>query len=188
MKMIEKLFTSKNRIKLLTFFLIDKRKGNIREIGRQINVSASAVKKENDNLLSLGILIKDENNFKENINCPFIEDLRNILLKTDCFYLPLKKALDKEKIQFTLIFGSFAKGIFNKESDVDLLIIGDLKLSEIYKLLKPIEKKMNREVNPVVWTIDNLKKQKNSGFIKDIFKKECIMLKGDKNELQKIIR
>ena len=47
---------------------------------------------------------------------------------------------------------------------------------------------MNREVNPVVWTIDNLKKQKNSGFIKDIFKKECIMLKGDKNELQKIIR
>ena len=186
--MIEKLFTSKNRIKLLTFFLIDKKEGSMREISRQINISVSAVKKEVDNLAYLGILNKSRNNFKENIKCPFIEDLRNILLKTDYFYIPLKESLNKEKIQFALIFGSFAGGGFSNESDIDLFVVGKIKLSEVYNLLKEAEKKTKREVNPIVWTIENLKKEKNGGFIRDIFKKKIIMLKGDENEIREIVK
>jgi uncharacterized protein len=185
--MIEKLFTSKNRVKLLAFLLIDKNHGGIREISREIKMPVSVVKKEVDVLTSLGIAVKRRGYFSENDECSFVEDLRNILLKTDYLYVPLKDALDKKNIKFALIFGSFASGSFESSSDIDLLIIGEIKLSEVYKLLKPVEKQLKTEINPVVWTVDNLKKERKSGFVRDIFKKENIMLKGSENEIRQIV-
>ena len=86
-----------------------------------------------------------------------------------------------------LIFGSFARGSPSVDSDIDLMVIGDIRLSEVIALLEKAEKKVKRSINPVVWTLENLKKEKNSSFIKDVFKKGIIMLKGNENELKKII-
>jgi predicted DNA-binding transcriptional regulator len=58
--MLEKLFTSKNRVKILNFFLFEKSESYIREISRNLKVSVSAVKKEVDNLLLTSILKKRE--------------------------------------------------------------------------------------------------------------------------------
>ena len=101
---------------------------------------------------------------------------------------PIKKTLKNIDAEFIFIFGSFARGEFNSKSDVDLMIIGDVKSMEVYKKTREIEKEINREINPIILKIEDLKKQKNSGFIKDIFKKGIIMVKGEKNELQKIVR
>ncbi len=101
---------------------------------------------------------------------------------------PIKKALNKKDIKFALIFGSFAKGNYGSESDIDLLVIGDVKQKEIFKLLKPVEKLIKREISPVVWTVEELKKNKSKGFVKDIAKKRKIMIKGGGDEFQRIIK
>lgn len=185
--MLEKIFTSKNRVKIIGFLLFNKNETYLREISKSLNVPVSAVKREIDNLEMAGIVIKTKNKISVNQKSSILDDLKNIFIKTEYITYPLKNLLLNKKIKFALIFGSFARGEYKKESDVDLLIIGDLKLSEGYKLLKPLEEKIKREINPVIWTIENLKKEKNSGFIKDIFKKKIIMVKGEENELRKIV-
>mgnify|MGYP001594463135 FL=1 len=185
--MLEKLFTSKNRIKILSFFLFENQESYIREISRELNVPVSAVKKEIDNLSSIGILNKDKRKISLNNKCNYLEDLKNIFIKTDSIIYPIKEALKSNKIKYAFLFGSFARGDYQEESDVDLMIIGDIKLSEVINFINPVDDNIKRNINPVVWTTETLINEKNSGFIKDIFKKGIIMIKGDKNELRKII-
>lgn len=186
--MIERLFTSKNRVKILEFLLFKKDETYIREISNELKMPVSAVKREIDNLILIGLIKKVNNKIYINEQCNFISDIKNIFIKTESIFYPISKILIQQNIKFALIFGSFAKGEFKQDSDVDLLIIGNIKLSELYKLLKPVENQIQRDINPVVWTINNLRKERNSGFIKDIFKKKILMLIGDENELREIIK
>lgn len=186
--MLEKLFTSKARIKILEYLFFHKKETYLREVSKDLGLSTSAIKRELDNLLYLGLINKQKNKLSLNESNPFLEDLKQVFLKTDYISYPIKEALKKQDIKFILIFGSFAKGNYNLESDIDLLVIGNAKQQEIFKLLRPIEKLIAREINPVIWTLDELERQKNKAFIKDIMKKNRIMIKGDENEFQRIIR
>ncbi len=186
--MIEKLFTSKNRVKILEYLLFHKEETYIREISRKLKISSSAVKREIDNLLSLEIIEISDNRINLNEKCSFLIDLKNIFIKTDFIIYPIKKYLCCKNIKFALIFGSFARGEFTNDSDIDLLIIGDSSSSEIYGLADKIEKEVKRNVNPIILNLNNFKKEKNSGLVRDIFSKKIIMIKGDENELRKIIR
>ncbi|MBS3163621.1 nucleotidyltransferase domain-containing protein [Candidatus Woesearchaeota archaeon] len=186
--MLEKLFTSKARIRILEYLFFHKKETYLREIAKDLALSPSVIKRELDNLLNLGLINKQKNKLSLNESNPFLEDLKRIFLKTDFISYPIKKALKKQDIKFILIFGSFAKGNYTLDSDIDLLVIGNTKQREIFKLLKPIEKLIIREINPIVWTLDELKRYKNKAFIKDIMKKNKIMIKGDESEFQRIIR
>ncbi len=186
--MLEKLFTSKNRVKILNFFLFEENETHLREIARKLKISPSAVKREIDNLKSINILETKKNKTTINKKCPFLQDLKNIFIKTDSIIYPLKETLKNKKIKFAFLFGSFARGEPSSESDVDLMIIGDIDSYNIYKKIRPVEDKIKRDIKPVVWTLNNFKKEKNSSFIKDILKKGILMIKGDENELRKIIK
>ncbi len=132
--MLEKLFTSKNRIKLLEFFLIAGGSGRLREISRKLKIPTSFLSKELKNLTLIGLIIKDSSIYRANRGCNFLEDLKNILLKTDSLVYPLSEALSGKQIKFAFIFGSFARGSYHAESDVDLMVVGDIKLSGVYSL------------------------------------------------------
>jgi len=187
--MLEKIFTSKNRIKIIEFLFFKKKETYIREISNELKIPVSAVKREIDNLLGIGIINKKGNKIKLNKKCNIIEDLKNIFIKTDSIVYPIKEIINKnKKIQYALIFGSFARGDYSQGSDIDLIVLGNISLGLVIKILKPIENKIKRDINPVVWTLENLKKEKNSSFVKDIFKKRIIMIKGDENEIRKIIK
>ena len=185
--MIEKLFTSKNRIKILGFLFFEKEESYIREISNKTKVSPSAVKREVENLEKVGIFKREKNKVILNKESNILDELKNIFIKTDYVVYPIKDSLKEIHAEFILIFGSFARGDYKEGSDIDLLIIGRVKSFEVYKKIKPIENKIKREINCVVWTIENLKKEKNSGFVKDIFKKGVIMIKGEENEIRRII-
>ncbi|MFH1358595.1 MAG: nucleotidyltransferase domain-containing protein [archaeon] len=186
--MLEKLFTSKNRIKILEFFFFKKNESHTREIARELKIPVSAVKREIDNLISLSLLKIDKRNIVLNKKCNYLDDLKNIFIKTDSIVYPIQDVLKNIKADFILIFGSFARGEFNEESDVDLMVVGNIGLDKVIKTISPIEDKIKRDINPVVWKLDELRKKKNTGFVKDIFKKGIILIKGDENELWKIIR
>lgn len=187
--MLERLFTSKNRVKVLGFLLFKKEESHIREISRELKISPSAVKREIDNFVSLGIVKIEKKRIALNKKCSFLGDLKNIFTKTDAVIYPIREAINKNKrIQYAFIFGSFARGDYRQESDIDLVIISEMKLSEAYDLLRRVENKINRDINPIVWTLKNLKKQKRSGFVRDIFKKGIIMVKGGEDEIREIVK
>jgi predicted nucleotidyltransferase len=187
--MIEKLFTSRNRVKLLEFFLIRKGSGRLREISKLIGVSPSFLSKELKNLFVIGLINLEKGIYSENEKCIFVEDVRNLILKTDGLVFPIKEVIEKNKlIRFAFIFGSYANGKFGNNSDVDLMIIGNVSLNEVIIKLSIIEKKIKRDINPIIWKMDNLKKEKKQSFVRDIFSKKIIMIKGDENELRKFVR
>ena len=186
--MLEKLFTSKARIKILGYLFFNKKETYLRETAKELKLSPSAVKREFDNLAELDIIKKTKNKIILNESNPFFEELKQIFLKTDFISYPIKEALTKKDIEFAFIFGSFAKGNFNSESDIDLLIIGQASLSEIIKLLNSAEKKIKREINPIIWNFQEFKERKKGKFANEIFSGKILMIKGDENELRRIVK
>jgi predicted nucleotidyltransferase len=185
--MIEKLFTSKTRTKILELFLFSKKEYNMREVERKLKIPVSAVKREIDNLNNISILKKENNKYKVNERCTFIDSLIDIFIKTDSFKFELEESLRGLNANFVFVFGSFANNDYNAESDIDLFIIGKISMSKIIQSLKSIEQRLGREINPIVWSIDKLKDSKDKSFIRDIAKKKILMIIGKENELRKII-
>ncbi len=185
--MIEKLFTSKIRVKLLEYFIFRKQKSKVRETSRNTGINVSAVSRELSNLTALSILKKEEDYFVLNEECNFLPDLRNILVKTDSFSLEIEKALRDYVIDFAFVFGSFANEKYRSDSDIDLFVVGKISSIEITKMLKLIESRISREINCVIWPLSDLKKKSKSSFIMDIAKKNIIMVEGNEYELREII-
>jgi len=184
---LESLLTSRVRVKLLSYLLFNKQSVFIRQLSNNLKISPSIVKREMENLLLIGIVKKEDNLFSLDKSCIFLDDLKSIFIKTDYLAGSLKKAIISDKIQAAFIFGSFAKGNFTNESDIDLLVIGILSQKELFELVKFAEKETSRTINPVLFEPKNFKKNIETGFIKDILNNKKIFLKGDEDELQKII-
>ena len=99
---------------------------------------------------------------------------------SNAVYLTIKQALcqcfAKEKIgRGAFVFGSFANNKYNADSDIDLFVVGKTSNFELNKKIKPIEKKIGREINQVVWPLEDLKSKSKSSFIKDIKNKNVLM-------------
>src|SRR3989344_4398123 len=115
-KMLEMLFTSKTRTKLLTYFLFSAEKCRLRELARNLKLPVSAVSRELSNLQKLSLVRKDKDYFAANSDSNIFQDIRNIFLKTDAFALELKGALKNKPLEFAFVFGSFANESYNLDS------------------------------------------------------------------------
>lgn len=186
-RMIDRLFTSSIRTNVLIYFIFMKNKSYLREVARETKISVSAVKREVENLSKCGVLNFNSGEIELNKSCIFLEDLENILIKADAISFPLADALSKLNIKFAVIFGSFANGEFGSESDIDLLVVGDVSQKDIFDKLKPMERKIKREINSVVWRMTDLMKNKSGVLVRDILKKNKIFVIGKEDEFKKIV-
>jgi predicted nucleotidyltransferase len=186
--MLEKLFTSRTRVKILNHLFFEVDETHIREIAGKLEIPVSGVKREVDNLEKVGIIKKKKTKISLNSKCNFLDDLRNIFVKSDGIVYPIAEAFTDIEADFVFLFGSFARGDYNEESDVDLMVVGDSSLDKIIKVISPVEKVIKKDINPTVWKLEEFKKNKDKGFVKDVMKKGIIMIKGDENELRKIVK
>jgi len=191
--MIEKLFTSKTRTRILKILLFNPGKEfHLRELSREVKITPIYVKKELENLEKLNLVLSSKkgnlNLFQINKNSPLFSELKSIFLKTEFLTEIIKKSIKRLKIDFAFIYGSFAKGVESKESDIDLFVVGSLDEDELVKVVQKIEKKVSREVNYILWNKDLfLKRARKHHLLNEIAKNPVIMLVGDEDELRKII-
>lgn len=169
------------------FLFFEKSETYLREISNKLKIQPSSVKKEIDNLNELNIVLKKEKKIYLNKKNVVVDYLKNIFIRTDYFVYPIVEVLSDKEINFALIFGSIAKGNFKEESDVDLLIIGNVDFSEIVKLLKKTEKQIDRDINPIIWSYEDFMKKRKNKFVKEIFTGPVIMVKGEENEIRRIV-
>jgi DNA-binding transcriptional ArsR family regulator len=166
------------------------------DLAKNIGTSPSTLQRDLAALVKADILElrKDGNRtyYKANDNCPLLIDLQNLLLKTTGLRDVIFRVLNKysEKIAISFIYGSIARGEALSKSDVDILIVGEVKISELVKDLKLCENELGREVNPVIYTEKDFNSQikgKNN-FVLTILEKEKIFLIGDINELERLVK
>jgi predicted nucleotidyltransferase len=190
-----KLFPSPSLVAVLTLFL----KHPEEEIyqSRIVETTKCAlvqVQRALKRLEETGLITKTKSGnriyYKANRMHPAFEDIKRALFKTVIFGDLLKMALDpvKDRIQFSFIYGSLARGEESVNSDVDLFIIGDLGMRDVASLLGVVGHEIGREINPTVYPLKEFKKkikEKNT-FIKEIMRKPKIWLIGEESEFAKM--
>lgn len=193
--MLERLFTSDARVKILTEILLNsEREYHIRELSRITDVSPIHVQKELKNLESLGLLRSKK---KGNLALYMLEkdstisdDLKRIFLKTEGVGTMLFKGLDKKKIRYALIYGSFAKGTETTKSDIDVLVIGEIDEDSLLDSISKVEKRIGREINFIHWTPKEFvqKAKEKIPLLVDILRTDVIMIVGEQSEFKRSIK
>lgn len=82
-----------------------------------------------------------------------------------------------ERIESIVLFGSYARGEGRDESDVDVLIIGDLKLDEVIDVAYPIFLRYGVYISPIVMSRNyfEMLKAERSGFIENVLREGVVL-------------
>ncbi len=191
-KTTEKIFGSRIRAKILGWlFTHPDESFFVRQIALILKEDPTNVSREMAKLEELGILRSKRTgnlkHFQTNQECPFFEELKGLVLKTSGVAGRIRASLEKlAGIEFAFIYGSYAKGEEKADSDVDLLIIGDVDMDRLDSTLGKLEKTLGREINYVLYSMEECKSKKKTkdGFLMDVLSGKKIMLAGAEHELE----
>jgi len=193
-KTIEKIFGSRIRAKILGWlFTHPDESFFVRQIALILKEDPTNVSREMAKLEDLGILKSKRNgnlkHFQTNPDCSFFKELKGLVLKTTGVAGQIRASLDKlAGIEYAFIYGSYAKGEERADSDVDLLIIGDVDMDRLDSNLGKLEKTLGREINYVLYSMEEFKSKKKAknGFLMNVLRGNKIMMVGTENGLEAV--
>ena len=166
----------------------------LREITRIVDAGHGAVQRELKQLVDSGLLTRTRRGnqvyYQANRDCPIFSELQGIVLKTVGLADVLREALTplRDRIEVAFVFGSIAEGTDRADSDVDLMIIGEVGLRELSQVLPDVHTTLGREVNAVTMTPKELADRvaQSEHFITTVLHGPIIFLIGDQNELDRL--
>jgi len=162
------------------------------EIVRWADMGRGTITRELERMTRASILISykegNQRYFQANSDNPIFEELINLVRKTFGVVDVIKNALMPlySEIEYAFIYGSIAKKTENKNSDIDLMLIGkEIDYSDIMQLLIPAEDKVKRNINPTIYTSYDFKKklQGKNSFVSRVMEQEKLVIKGKVDEL-----
>lgn len=169
---------------------------HLRQIARHVNLGMGTVQRELEALAGAGIVLKSRAgnmvHYRVNRELPVYGELRSIVEKTAGAADVVRAALAglSGRIALAFVYGSVASGAANANSDLDLMIIGDVALAEAVVAIQPAQKALGREVNPSVFTADEFRSKARSGnhFVRDVVSSPKIFVIGGQRELERLGR
>jgi len=196
--MIDSLFGSKTRVKLLHLFLNNPEKSfYVREITRMIDEQINSVRRELANMVSVGIVQQDaiDNKLYYSVNedYPYIKPLAAIFSDKNteggagaAGGVSWKDSLGRMRgLKLAIISGKLVVG---SNSAVDLLLVGDdMSAVTIKNLVKKIEKDRKIEINYAVISYDDFyyRMSVKDRFIMDIVRNKHSVLVDAENIMRK---
>ena len=166
---------------------------HMRDIERRSGFAIGTIQSELKKLYSLDLVLKEVDGnrtyYRANKNHPLYIDIHNLILKTTGLVDVLKEALVSNKIKLAFVFGSFAKSEESAESDIDLMMIGDLGLRDTTKLLSKTQEKVFREINPHVYPQNEFinRYKRHDHFVSQVIKDPKIYIIGSEDELKAMV-
>lgn len=165
-----------------------------REIARRTGLPAGTVTRELAKLAEVGLLRRQRRGnqqvYSANSDCPVFVELASILRKTAGLSDVLVQALAPaaSNIHVAFVFGSVAQARETADSDVDLMLVGDIGFRSAVELLYPVQSVLGREVNPKVLTVAEFVAQSTTdSFLRDVLSKPKIFLIGNHHDLAQLI-
>ncbi len=150
--MLNKLITSKTRLRLLIkFFISQANRGYLNGLATEFNESTNSIRKELNHLSEAGYLNKSKENnkvsYQANVDHPLFDVLQKVVFK----HLGLEEIVDRVlermgPVQKILLIGDYAQGL--DTGTIDVVLIGDqLNTEYIEALEKKVEDLIDRKVN-----------------------------------------
>jgi len=166
-----------------------------REIERHVGTGRGGVQRELGNLVNAGLIIRRKQGnqvyYQANPKSSIFPELKSLMIKTVGVASVLREALIPlaERIASAFIFGSFARGTETADSDVDVLVVGELKFSEVVDLFGSIQESIGREVNPSVYPVDEFIAKVSEGqhFVTSLVDEPKIFLIGDEDVFRRLV-
>jgi predicted nucleotidyltransferase len=164
------------------------------ELSSFLHTQPSSLQREIDALSKAGILEQWRDGrrvyLKPDVLSPAFSDLKNLFDKTAGLVPVLQHVLEElgDGIQVAFLYGSMARSEESSESDVDLMIIGTVGLSEIVPALRRAEAILGRPVNPTVYSIEEFgrKARVHDHFLGTVLSGAKQFVKGSEHELETI--
>lgn len=200
--MIEQLFGSKTRVKLLQLFYSNpNRSFYVREITRKIDEQINSVRRELANLLNVGIIVSDTNNnrlyYEVNQEFEHYAPLRQIFghastgtpaTKTGTKKVaPIAGMPDHDRIkalgnvEVAILTGQFTR---DEKSGVDFLVVGDINQNALQKYIADLEAQEGKDIRYTYMNAQefNYRRQIKDRFITTVLEsKKQVLL--DKNNI-----
>jgi predicted transcriptional regulator len=168
--MIEQLFGSKTRVKLLQLFYSNpNRSFYVREITRKIDEQINSVRRELSNLLSIGIITSDNTNnklyYEVNQKFEYYRPLHQIF-GNGVQKISKKKNNDEEQtdiegdlktighIDLALYTGQFTR---DNISGVDFLVVGDVNPNALQKYVDGLEARENKVIRYTTMSLNDFR-------------------------------
>lgn len=159
--MLEHLFGSKTRVKLMNLFLNNPSEAYfIRELTRLIDTQINAVRREIDNLIKVGLITesedKDDNGQKRpglkrkyyqvNQAFPLLAEIKSLMGKS---HFLMERRLDKDIMALgDITYLGFMGTFLNQKAPVDLFIIGEIgDKDELRRLVGRAETNLGFDIN-----------------------------------------
>ncbi len=190
--MIEQLFGSKTRVKLLNLFYSNPNRAfYVREITRKIDEQINSVRRELANLLNIGIIKSENTNnrvyYEVNQEYEYFRPLQEIfgqssatVTKKDNINQEDQSLLDSLKmignIKLAVLTGQFTR---DSSVDIDFLIVGNVNHNALDKFINELEKAENKTIRYSVMSLDefNYRKTVHDRFVVSVInsKKQIII-------------
>ncbi len=166
-----------------------------RQITRQLKgVSVGTLQRELETLSRLELIdrstVGKQVFYRANRNHPVFLELRALVAKTVGAIQALRSALASlaDRISLAFVYGSIARQEEKAESDIDLLVVGEVALEDVLTRLADVEASLGRAINPTVYSVAEFKSKLASGnhFVTSVVRGEKAFLIGDEDELKKL--
>lgn len=166
--MIDSLFGSKTRVKLLGLFMNNpERSFYVREITRNINEQINSVRRELANLVEIGVVTRDSVDnrlyYKADINFRYYHALREMFANETEVVRGPKVEADAWAAKFAAIKSIkeviFAGAlVYESASPLDLIVAGDQTMdqSKVRALIKALEKGLDTQLNYSILDTEDL--------------------------------
>jgi predicted nucleotidyltransferase len=166
----------------------------VRQIARHAGTSVGTVQRELETLSRLGLIERSVSGrqvyYKANGNHPVFAELSSLIAKTVGVFQLLGAALAPfaNRVSLAFVYGSTARRDETAESDVDLMVVGDVTLDEVLTQLAPVERAVGRPINPTVFSVKEFKSKLQNGnhFLRAVMRGEKVFLIGEEDELGKM--
>ena len=178
------------RRKVLTFFYVNREaRVYVRQLAAALDADSTNLSRELTRLAHEGFLSAEREGrqlyYSVNHAYPYLKPVFALLQGSVGIEPTLKKALQLVNgIESAWIFGSFAKGEADANSDIDLLIVGRPDQARLSREIRKTEKALHREVSYTVFTPEELKRRiaRHDPFVMDIWNGKRIGLIQDGND------
>lgn len=172
--MLEQIFSSRTRVKLLSLFLANQENQYfVRQLTRLLNEQINSIRRELSNLKKIGFLKSRARNRKKyfyvNRNFLIVDELTNIFHKTSSSSSEIVHDLQKiGNLQMLVTSGFFTE----IEAPVDLIIVGDFDKDNLGRYIKGLEKKLKHSIKYTLMSAQDflLRKKCKDQFLTDSFK------------------
>ena len=181
------IFRSDLQARLLAALLLDDGEPlTAQDLLDRLGTTSTTLHRELGRLEQAGLIEHDRvgrtRRYRAATDSPIHEPLRALLQRTLGVEPLLRRALSGvDGVEAAAIFGSWAAGEADEDSDVDLLVVGDMNRDDLLSAVRDAETETRREIDVTAYRAEEFARRRDegSGFLRTVLRGPLIELVGE---------